>query len=197
MILNTATITTMWHRREVSKCCRKNGADVLAQYNVGQVYKCPICKKINKKALLVRNNKNRYTCLKKKRLRSRHFLMNFMVKASCWSTASQPFPWLEYCSLKAGTPLHILYFVFSHAGLFASPWTVAHQAPLSMEFSRILEWVTISYSRGSFQPRDWTHIPCISCIGKRILFHLGPPEKPHLLLYTINTCDYLITGWDM
>ena len=32
--------------------------------------------------------------------------------------------------------------------LFASPWTVAHQAPLSMEFSRprILEWVVISFS---------------------------------------------------
>ena len=23
------------------------------------------------------------------------------------------------------------------------PWTVAHQAPLSMEFSRILDWVTV------------------------------------------------------
>ena len=46
MILNTATITTVWQRHEVSKCCRKYGADVLAQYNFGQVYKCPICKKI-------------------------------------------------------------------------------------------------------------------------------------------------------
>ena len=30
-----------------------------------------------------------------------------------------------------------------------TPWTVAHQAPLSMEFSqaRILEWVAIPFSR--------------------------------------------------
>ena len=36
--------------------------------------------------------------------------------------------------------------------LFATPQTVAHQAPLSMEFSRerILEWVAISFSRGYY-----------------------------------------------
>ena len=33
-------------------------------------------------------------------------------------------------------------------------WTVAHQAPLSMEFSRILEWVAISFSRGSSLLKD-------------------------------------------
>ena len=40
--------------------------------------------------------------------------------------------------------------------LFVIPWTVAHQAPLSMGFSqeRILKWVVISSSRGSSQPRD-------------------------------------------
>ena len=37
--------------------------------------------------------------------------------------------------------------------------------------ARILEWVAISFSRGSFWPRDWTHISYISCIGKRILYH--------------------------
>ena len=32
----------------------------------------------------------------------------------------------------------------------------------------ILEWVAISFSRRSSQPRDWTHI---SCTGRRILYH--------------------------
>ena len=31
---------------------------------------------------------------------------------------------------------------------------------------RILEWVAISYSRGSSQPRDRAHISCISCTGR-------------------------------
>ena len=37
--------------------------------------------------------------------------------------------------------------------LFAIPWTIARQTPLSMEFSRvarILEWVAISSSKGIF-----------------------------------------------
>ena len=35
-------------------------------------------------------------------------------------------------------------------------WTVAHQAPLSMGFfqAKTLEWVTISFSRGSSPSRD-------------------------------------------
>ena len=34
----------------------------------------------------------------------------------------------------------------------------------------ILEWVAISYSRGSFRPRDQTCISCVSCIGRQIFF---------------------------
>ena len=32
--------------------------------------------------------------------------------------------------------------------------------------ARILEWVTKPSSRGSFWPRDQTHISCVSCTGK-------------------------------
>ena len=34
--------------------------------------------------------------------------------------------------------------------------------------AKILKWVAISFSRGSSQPRDQTHI---SCIGRQILYH--------------------------
>ena len=39
----------------------------------------------------------------------------------------------------------------SRVQLFATPWTVARQAPLSMGIlqARILEWVTMPSSRGS------------------------------------------------
>jgi len=33
--------------------------------------------------------------------------------------------------------------------------------------ARILEWIAISSSRGSSQPRDRTHVSCISCIAGR------------------------------
>ena len=56
---------------------------------------------------------------------------------------------------------------------FVMPWIVAHQASLSLEFPRqeILEWTTISYSRGSSQPGNWSSISCFSCIGRWILYH--------------------------
>ena len=46
-------------------------------------------------------------------------------------------------------------------------WTVVCQAPLFMWFflARILEWVTISSSRGCSQSRDHTYIFCVSCIA--------------------------------
>ena len=37
--------------------------------------------------------------------------------------------------------------------------------------ARILELVSISYSRGSSQLRDQAHISCVFCIGKQILYH--------------------------
>ena len=37
--------------------------------------------------------------------------------------------------------------------------------------ARILEWDTISYSRGSSQPRDRTGISWISCVGRQIFYH--------------------------
>ena len=49
---------------------------------------------------------------------------------------------------------------FSRVQLFAILWTVARQAPLSMGFSRqeLLEWVAVSSSRGSPEPRDGTQV---------------------------------------
>ena len=48
---------------------------------------------------------------------------------------------------------------------FVIPWTVANQAPLSMEIPKQgilweypLEWVAIPFSRGSSWPRDQTQV---------------------------------------
>ena len=76
--------------------------------------------------------------------------------------------------------------MLSSVQLFVAPWTVAHQAPLSMEFSRqkilglvslqvfqtgMSGQVSLSYSRGCFQPRHGTRVSCISCIDRQILYH--------------------------
>ena len=56
----------------------------------------------------------------------------------------------------------------SRVQLFVTPWIVVQQAPLSMGFYQaiILEWVASFFSRGSYQPRNWIHKSCISCIGR-------------------------------
>ena len=37
--------------------------------------------------------------------------------------------------------------------------------------ARILEWVAISYSRGSSRPRDWTRVCWVSFVGRQVLYH--------------------------
>ena len=63
--------------------------------------------------------------------------------------------------------------------LFPMPWTKADKAPLvhGISEARILEWVAISFSRGSSWLRDWTLVSCITSrfltsepLGKPILW---------------------------
>ena len=68
--------------------------------------------------------------------------------------------------------------ILSHGWRFATPRTVACQLPLSMGLfqTRILKPVAVSKSRGSSQPRDWTSISYISCIGRQIFYHFFLPD---------------------
>ena len=43
----------------------------------------------------------------------------------------------------------------------------------------VLEWVPISFSRGSSRPRDWT---CVSCTGKQILYSWATREALSLAI---------------
>ena len=71
----------------------------------------------------------------------------------------------------------------SHVWLFVTPWTVAHQAPLSVGIlqARTVEWVAMPSSRGSCRPRDQTlcHLCLLHC--RWILYHWATWEAPHLV----------------
>ena len=43
---------------------------------------------------------------------------------------------------------------------------------------RILEWVAITSSRGSSWSRDWSHVSCVSCIGRQILYYWATWDAP-------------------
>ena len=116
---------------------------------------------------------------------------------------------LSYCSTTKSYQDHILDIqsciaLWRHSQGFkkgnvihGNLWTVTKSCPtlcISMDCSppgssvhrislaRLLEWVAISFSRGSSWPRDWT---CVSCIGRRfgnslLPSHQGSPA--HILL---------------
>ena len=79
--------------------------------------------------------------------------------------------------LKIKESLHVHTRLLSHVWLFVTPWTVCHPPGSSVHGilqARILEWVTISFSRGFSQPRDRTRV---SCIGRQILHHWATWES--------------------
>ena len=85
----------------------------------------------------------------------------------------------------------------SHAWLFATLWTVAQQAPLSMRFSRQEYWSgAIPSSKGSSWPRDWTRVSWVSCIGRHILYPPGHLAIPYIISvsqpkYPLGLCPSL------
>ena len=84
------------------------------------------------------------------------------------------------CVLKrTGMCVCVCARALSHVRLFAIPWTVAHQAPLSMEFSRQEYWSGLPFpSPGeSSQPRNQTQVSCISYTTGGF-FTAEPPGKP-------------------
>ena len=50
--------------------------------------------------------------------------------------------------------------------------------------ARILEWAAISFSRGFSQPRDRTHIFCVSSIGRQILYQCTTWEALIMIMLT-------------
>ena len=74
-----------------------------------------------------------------------------------------------------------------------SPWTAVRQAPLSVGFSRQESWrgLAISFSRESSWPKDQTHVSCVSCIGRQILYYCVTWEAPSLNVICLALSIYL------
>ena len=88
-------------------------------------------------------------------------------------------------SLHCRKSLLYLKAVLCLVWLLATPWSVAHQAPLFMGIlqARILEWVAIPFSRESSQPRDRTQL---SCIAGRFFTSWATREAPSWKLLLLS-----------
>ena len=70
---------------------------------------------------------------------------------------------------------------FSHVWLFATPWTAAHQAPLSMGFSRQEYWSRLPCSPPEDLPNPGIKPTCPVCpLLQQILYPLSQLRSPFL-----------------
>ena len=100
---------------------------------------------------------------------------------SAWNTVS-----LEGCKVYPSTPGHL--FLCVPTKLLQSCPNLCHPMDCNPPSSsvqgilqaRTLEWVVMSSFWGSSQPRDRTCVSCISCIGRRVLYHQCHPGSPLL-----------------
>ena len=94
-----------------------------------------------------------------------HFFLLSRVLTMCWVTRSCP----TLCNPMGCSP----------------PGSSVH----GVLHTRVLEWVAISSSRGSSWPRNGTHVSCVSCIDRQILYHwchLGSPSLDCDLLWPMG-----------
>ena len=77
------------------------------------------------------------------------------------------------CSRLTGTCMHAQLCL-----TFFDPmdWNPPGSSVYGIFQARILEWVAIFYFRVSSQPRDWTHVSCVSCTGRWTLYHWAACE---------------------
>ena len=75
----------------------------------------------------------------------------------------------------------------SRVRLFCDPMDCSPPGPSvhGISLARIWAWVAISSSRRFSQPRDRTHMSCVSCIGRRILYLLATQEA--LITWSMDT----------
>jgi len=110
-----------------------------------------------------------------------HFTLLQLGSSSCPVTL---FPWKSTEATELPVPSLLSRSVISDS---ATPWTVAHQAPVSMEIpqARLLEWVAMPSSRRLSQPRDQTQVS-LNC--RPILYHLRHQGSPMNQLATFIIC---------
>ena len=124
----------------------------------------------------------------------------FQVQGSLWAAVSgvtQSQTQLKWLSSSNSSITSVCVCAQSVVSNSAIPWL---QPPVSSVHGilqeRTLEWVAISSSRASSLPRDQTHVSCVSCTDRQILYHWSPSEEQHHihLQRTFKTFHVLLTA---
>ena len=78
--------------------------------------------------------------------------------------------------------LRVLSQSLSHVRLFAVPWTVARQLPLSVEYSRREYWSGLPFPSSGVFPTQGLNPGLLYC--RQILYFLGHQGSPGARVYT-------------
>ena len=90
--------------------------------------------------------------------------------------------------------IHICTQLISHFQVFKNPWTVACQAPLSMEFSRQEHWSGMPMSTSGDLPNPGMEpwgLASPALVGR--LFTTVPPEEPTYMYTNPYICISIYT----
>ena len=93
-------------------------------------------------------------------------------------------PGLPHCRQMLYRLSHQSTCVFSHVGLFGTTWTLAHQIPLSMEFSRQEYWSRLPFPTPRGLPNPGIKPPSLALAG--IFFTTASLGKPKM-----KNCSFL------
>ena len=98
-----------------------------------------------------------------------------------------PMPqWGYTCMYKMKSEFSGHACMLSCVWFFATPWTIAHQAPLSMEFSRQGHWSGLPFPSPGDLPDPWIEL---SYIGRQVLYCLSYQRNPYMCIYYIYICN--------
>ena len=78
---------------------------------------------------------------------------------------------------------------------FVTPWTVAHQAPLYMRFSRQEDWSGLPFLSPGDLPDPGTE-PGSLALGSRF-FTTEPPGKPFVVFIYLASLSLSFGMWDL
>ena len=101
---------------------------------------------------------------------------------SLWKSSKKvSLHWIHFCRKSSIT---LVVQLLSYVQLFCNPMDCSPPGSPVHEIlqARILEWVAISFARGSSWPRNGTHI---SYIGQWILYHWATKKAPSVTLGSI------------
>ena len=110
-----------------------------------------------------------FDCLPKKEVSS--FTVKILIYIYAWK---KEILYLDYGRVQIRSlVICVCAQSLSHIRLFATTmdYSLPGSSVCGIFQARILEWVAISSSKGSSQPRDQTRVSSVYCIGRQILYH--------------------------